>query len=76
VLVLSIFPGIDGLGRAFEELGYCVVRGPDVLWGGDVRRFHPPAGVFAGVIGGRRASASPLWRESIGRSDASRSTAT
>lgn len=51
-LVLSIFPGIDLLGRAFEEEGYCVVRGPDVLWGGDVRTFHPPAGVFGGVIGG------------------------
>ena len=51
-LVLSIFPGIDLLGRAFEEAGYCVVRGPDVLWGGDVRSFHPPAGVFAGIIGG------------------------
>lgn len=28
------------------------MRGPDVLWGGDIRRFHPPTGVFAGVIGG------------------------
>ena len=51
-LVLSIFPGIDLLGRAFEEEGYCVVRGPDLLWGGDIRTFHPPAGVFDGVIGG------------------------
>lgn len=51
-LVLSIFPGIDLLGRAFEEEGFCVARGPDVLWGGDIRRFHPPAGVFGGVIGG------------------------
>lgn len=51
-LVLSVFPGIDLLGRAFEEQGWCVVRGPDVLWGGDVREFHPPAGVFEGVIGG------------------------
>ncbi len=50
--VLSIFPGIDLLGRGFEEEGFCVVRGPDKLWGGDVRDFHPPAGVFAGVIGG------------------------
>ena len=30
-LVLSSFPGIDMLGRAFEEHGFCVVRGPDVL---------------------------------------------
>lgn len=51
-LVLSLFPGIGLLDRAFEDEGYCVVRGPDVLWGGDVRRFHPPAGVFDGVIGG------------------------
>jgi len=51
-VVLSVFPGIDLLGRAFEEAGFCVVRGPDVLWGGDIRSFQPPAGVFAGVIGG------------------------
>jgi len=51
-LVLSLFPGIGLLDRAFEEEGFCVVRGPDVLWGGDVRTFHPPAGVFDGVIGG------------------------
>ena len=51
-LVLSIFPGIDLLGRAFEELGYCVVRGPDLLWGGDIKIFHPPVGVFEGIIGG------------------------
>jgi DNA (cytosine-5)-methyltransferase 1 len=51
-LVLSLFPGIGLLDRAFEEEGFCVVRGPDVLWGGDVRTFHPPAGVFEGVMGG------------------------
>lgn len=51
-LVLSIFPGIDLLGRAFEEEDYSVVRGPDPLWGGDIRTFHVPAGVFKGVIGG------------------------
>ena len=51
-LILSVFPGIDILGRAFEEEGYCVVRGPDRLWGGDIRNFHPPSGVFEGVIGG------------------------
>lgn len=50
--MLSIFPGIDLLGRAFEEEGYCIVRGPDLLWGGDIKRFHPPAGVFEGVIAG------------------------
>ncbi len=53
-LILSIFPGIDLLGRAFEETwpGACVVRGPDPIWGGDIRSFRPPAGRFDGVIGG------------------------
>lgn len=51
-LVLSLFPGIGLLDIAFEEQGFCVVRGPDLLWGGDIERFHPPAGVFDGVIGG------------------------
>lgn len=51
-LVLAIFPGIDLLGRAFEEAGWCVVRGPDVLWGGDIRHFSPPPGVFDGIVGG------------------------
>lgn len=52
MLVLSVFPGIGLLDRAFEEEGFCVVRGPDLLWGGDVHRFHPPARKFDGVIGG------------------------
>lgn len=51
-LVLSIFPGIGLLDRAFEDVGFCIVRGPDLLWGGDVHRFHPPSGVFDGIIGG------------------------
>lgn len=51
-LVLSLFPGIGLLDMAFEEEGFCIVRGPDLLWGGDIRRFHPPAGRFDGVIGG------------------------
>lgn len=51
-LVLSLFPGIGLLDMAFEEAGFCVVHGPDVLWGGDIRKFHPPAGRFDGVIGG------------------------
>lgn len=50
-LVLSIFPGIDLLGRGFEEEGFCVVRGPDLLWGGAIETFHPAAR-FDGVIGG------------------------
>jgi DNA (cytosine-5)-methyltransferase 1 len=51
-LILSLFPGIGLLDRAFELEGFCVVRGPDVIWGGDIRNFHPPAGKFSGVIGG------------------------
>lgn len=51
-LVLSCFPGIGLLDIAFEREGFTVVRGPDVLWGGDIRRFHPPPGKFDGVIGG------------------------
>ncbi len=51
-LVLSLFPGLDLLGRAFEEEGYTVVRGPDLIFGGDIRTFHPPPGRFDGVIGG------------------------
>lgn len=51
-LVLSLFPGIGLLDLAFEQEGFCVVRGLDLLWGGDIKRFHPPAGKFDGIIGG------------------------
>ncbi len=51
-LVLSLFPGIGLLDMAFEQEGFCVVRGPDKLWGGDIKSFHLPAGRFDGVIGG------------------------
>lgn len=51
-LVLSLFPGIGFLDTAFEDEGYCVVRGPDVIWGGDARSWHVPAQRFDGVIGG------------------------
>jgi DNA (cytosine-5)-methyltransferase 1 len=52
MLVLSLFPGVGLLDKAFEDEGYCIVRGPDVIFGGDIRQFHPPAGKFDGVIGG------------------------
>jgi DNA (cytosine-5)-methyltransferase 1 len=61
-LVLSLFPGIGLLDMAFELEGFCVVRGPDLLWGGDVRRFHPPAGRFDGVIGGPPCQAFSVFR--------------
>jgi DNA (cytosine-5)-methyltransferase 1 len=51
-LVLSLFPGADLLGMAFAEAGFCVVRGPDILLGGDNRDFHIPSRRFDGVIGG------------------------
>lgn len=62
MLILSLFPGIGLLDMAFEEQGFCVVRGPDVLWGGDVKRFHPPAGRFDGVIGGPPCQAFSVFR--------------
>lgn len=52
-LVLSIFSGIDILGKAFEKNNFCVVRAPDInLDGGDIRNFNPPSNVFGGLIGG------------------------
>jgi DNA (cytosine-5)-methyltransferase 1 len=51
-LVLSLFPGIGLFDRGFEASGFCVVRGPDTLWGGDVRKFHAQRGHFTGIIGG------------------------
>lgn len=52
LLILSLFPGIDLLGRGFEAEGFCVVRGPDTIFGGDIRAFHVSAGKFDGFIGG------------------------
>jgi len=51
-LVLSLFPGIDLLGYAFKREGFCVTQGGDVIFGGDIRDEHYPAGRFDGVIGG------------------------
>lgn len=52
-LLLSLFPGADLFGRAFELAGCSVVRGPDLLWGHDVREWvRPRPGTFDGVIGG------------------------
>jgi len=52
MLVLSLFPNIGLLDRGFESQGYCVVRGPDLIWGGDIRSFNVPSDKFEGVIGG------------------------
>jgi DNA (cytosine-5)-methyltransferase 1 len=51
-LVLSLFGGLGLLDEAFRLEGFTVVRGPDLLWSQDIRDFHPPSGVFEGVIGG------------------------
>mgnify|MGYP001589383227 CR=1 FL=1 len=54
-LILSLFPGIGLLDMAFEQVFdgiAAIVRGPDLLWGGDIQRFHVPAGHFWGIIGG------------------------
>lgn len=52
MLVLSLFPGADLLGMAFEREGFCVVQGPDILLGGDIKDFHALPSKFDGVIGG------------------------
>lgn len=51
-LILSIFPGIDLLGKGFEKQGACIVQAQDKIMGGDIVNFHPPAGRFDGLIGG------------------------
>lgn len=53
-VILEIFPGISLLGRAFEEVWpeACLVRGPDLIFGGNILSFHTPPGVFSGILGG------------------------
>lgn len=51
-LVLSLFPGIDLLGRAFGARGHCVVAGPDLILDQRIEDFHVPSGRFDGIIGG------------------------
>jgi DNA (cytosine-5)-methyltransferase 1 len=51
-LVLSTFSGADLLGMAFEQEGFCVVSAGDIMFGRDIREFHPVPGRFDGVIGG------------------------
>lgn len=52
MLTLSLFPGIDLLGRGFEAEGFCVVRGPDIIYGQSIYDFHVPSHRFDGIIGG------------------------
>lgn len=53
-IILSLFSGLGALDEGFRREGWCVVSAGDVAWSSlyDVRGFHPPAGVFEGVIGG------------------------
>jgi len=51
-LVLSLFPGVDLLGRAFHAKGFSVVLGPDLLWDSRIEDFSCPADRFDGVIAG------------------------
>lgn len=51
-LVLSLYPGVDLLGRAFTRNGFAVVLGPDLLWDAHIEDFHVPPHRFHGIIGG------------------------
>lgn len=50
--ILSLFPGIDTLGRAFSAAGHTVVRGPDLVTGDRIEDFHGLAGHIDGIIAG------------------------
>jgi DNA (cytosine-5)-methyltransferase 1 len=50
--ILSLFPGIDILGRAFATCGHTVVRGPDLVTADRIEDFHCLAGHIDGIIAG------------------------
>jgi DNA (cytosine-5)-methyltransferase 1 len=50
--ILSLFPGLDLLGRAFAWHGHTVVRGPDLVTGDRIEDFHGLAGHVDGIIAG------------------------
>lgn len=52
MLVLSLFCGIDLLGKGFQEAGCCVVQAGDIILGKDIREFRGVRGKFEGVVGG------------------------
>lgn len=64
-LVLSLFPGIGLLDLAFDESGFTVVRGPDVLWGGNIKTFHPMRNRFDGIIGGPPCQSGSVLRHIV-----------
>jgi DNA (cytosine-5)-methyltransferase 1 len=51
-LVLSLFPGIGLLDRAFAAAGFCIVQAADKITGGDVREFHGVPGLINGIVAG------------------------
>lgn len=51
-LVLSVFSGIDILGKGFAVNGFTVVSAGDIMFGQDIREFRSIKGRFDGVIGG------------------------
>jgi DNA (cytosine-5)-methyltransferase 1 len=51
-LILSLFPGADLFGLGFEKEGFSVVKGPDPILGGDIRKYSVGQGLFHGIIGG------------------------
>lgn len=62
-LVLSLFPGIGLLDRAFAAAGFCVVQAQDKITGGDIRDFHGVPGLLDGIVAGPPCQ-SPLsaWK--------------
>lgn len=53
-IVLSLFGGVGLLDKGFSEAGFCIVRGPDLLWGSNIKDFdaRPLRGKINGVIAG------------------------
>lgn len=51
-LVLSLFPGVGLLDRAFVEAGFCVVQAQDKITGGDIRKFSGVLGRLDGIVAG------------------------
>ncbi len=51
--LLHLYPGGGLLDKPFEEAGFCVVRGPDLLHGRSMADFKLPApGTFSVILGG------------------------